>query len=64
MKGSNLAATHSIDLINIRIDNMNNACIPFNLTDTFLMCTLTKSILNEINEMDPNVEVRIVDLFG
>lgn len=45
----NLLSTHSIDLINIRIDNKNNACIPFNLTNTSLMCLLTKTISSEAN---------------
>jgi len=53
----NLSSTHSIDLINIKIDNINNACIPFNLTDTSLMCLLSKLTLNNIKESEANVEV-------
>jgi hypothetical protein len=53
----NLSSTHSIDLINIKIDNINNACIPFNLTDTSLMCLLSKLTLNNIKESEANLEV-------
>jgi len=57
LKGINLLSTHSIDLINVRIDNMNNACIPFNFTDISLMCLLPKFILNNIKHSEANVEV-------
>jgi hypothetical protein len=56
-KGINLLSTHSIDLINIRIDNINNACIPFNLTNTSLMCLVSKLTINTIKEPEANVEV-------
>ncbi|CAF2311605.1 unnamed protein product [Rotaria sp. Silwood2] len=58
-EGSNLASTHSIDLIDVRIDNMNNACIPFNLTNTYLMCLIAKLALNNMQDFEANVEVRI-----
>jgi hypothetical protein len=47
----------SIDQIDIRIDNINNACIPFNLTDTYLSCLLTKSMIKNFTNSEPNVEV-------
>ncbi|CAF3574252.1 unnamed protein product [Rotaria socialis] len=58
-EGSNLASTHSIDLIDVRIDDMSNGCIPFNLTNTHLMCSLTKSALNNTRDLEANVEIRI-----
>jgi hypothetical protein len=36
---------------------MNNACIPFNLTNDNLMCRLTKSTLRNIKYSEANVEV-------
>lgn len=56
-KGMNLLSTHSIDLINIRIDDMNNSCLPLNLTETSLSCLLPKSTLNNIRDSEANVEV-------
>ncbi len=57
LKGSNLASTHSMDLIDVRIDNIHNACIPFNLTNNYLMCSLTKLALNNIKDSEPNIDV-------
>ncbi|CAF0881012.1 unnamed protein product [Adineta steineri] len=58
-QGSNLAATHSMDLINIRIDNINNACIPFNFTNTYLMCRLSKLALKNIQDSEANIDIQI-----
>jgi hypothetical protein len=52
-----LLSTHSIDLINVRIDNVNNACIPLNLTNTSLMCLLSKFSLNNLKDFEANVDV-------
>ncbi|CAF4839752.1 unnamed protein product, partial [Rotaria magnacalcarata] len=38
---------------------MSNGCIPFNLTNTYLMCSLTKSVLNNTRDLEANVEIRI-----
>lgn len=61
-KGSNLAATHSIDDIDIRIDNINNACIPFNFTDTQVLCLLSKFAVKNFENSEPIVEVCTRDL--
>ena len=57
LKGFNLSSTHSIDQIDIRIDNLSNACIPFNFTDTSLSCLLSRSALDNLTNSEPNVEV-------
>ncbi|CAF4667346.1 unnamed protein product [Rotaria sp. Silwood1] len=57
--GSNLAATHSIDQIDIRIDNISNACIPFNFTNTQLLCLLSKSTIKNIKNSQANVEIHV-----
>jgi hypothetical protein len=46
-----------MDLIDVRIDNIHNACIPFNLTNNYLMCSLTKLAANNIKDSEANVDV-------
>ncbi len=55
----NLLSSHSMNLINIRIDHIDDACMPFNLTNTSLMCLLSKSALNDLEDSEAHVEVRI-----
>ncbi|CAF3033085.1 unnamed protein product [Rotaria sp. Silwood2] len=58
-EGSDLAATHAIDQIDIRIDNFSNTCIPFNFTNTQLLCVLSKFIVKNIKNSQANVEIRV-----
>ena len=58
-QGMNLRSSHTSDLVNVKIDNVNNACLPLNLTDTTLLCSLSKSVLDEIEDTEAHVEVRI-----
>ncbi|CAF0972266.1 unnamed protein product [Rotaria sordida] len=58
-EGSNLIATHSIDQIDIRIDKISNACIPFNFTDTQLLCLLSKFTIKNIKNSQANVEIHV-----
>lgn len=53
----NLLSSHTLDLINVKIDNLNNACRPFNLTNTTLLCSLSKMILDDIEDTEAHVEV-------
>lgn len=45
------------DQINIKIDNINNACIQFNYTDTYLSCLIFKSVIKNFTNSEPFVEV-------
>ncbi|CAF3798026.1 unnamed protein product [Adineta steineri] len=58
-EGLNLAETHSIDEINIEIDNITNACIPFNFTDTQLLCLLSKNAMNNFENSDLHVRIHV-----
>ncbi|CAF1162710.1 unnamed protein product [Adineta ricciae] len=58
-EGANLSSTHSIDDIVIRIDSINNACVPFNFTDTELLCLLSRSILQASDNSELQVEIQI-----
>ncbi|CAF0773881.1 unnamed protein product [Adineta ricciae] len=58
-EGANLAVTHSLDLIDVQIDNIHNACLPMNLTDTYLTCTLSKAALNNLKDYEANIDIRI-----
>ncbi|CAF2137619.1 unnamed protein product [Rotaria magnacalcarata] len=57
--GSNLISTHSMDQIDIRIENISNACFPFNFTDTQLLCVLPKTTIKKIKTYQANVEILV-----
>ena len=46
-----------MDQINVRMDDINNACVPFNLTDTYLLCLVSKSIIKQLKNSEINVYV-------
>ncbi|UJR25877.1 hypothetical protein I4U23_007227 [Adineta vaga] len=58
-QGANLDVTHSMDLIDVQIDHIHNACIPFNLTNTYLMCTLSKAAMNNLKDSEANIDIHI-----
>lgn len=58
-QGMNLLSSHTLDLVNVKIDNVNNACVPLNLTETILLCSLSKNALDEIEDTEAHVEVRM-----
>ena len=56
-KGSNLVTSHSIAQIDIRIDEVSNACLPMTFTETDLICSLSKSAAKQFKTIEPVVEV-------
>ncbi|CAF0935693.1 unnamed protein product, partial [Didymodactylos carnosus] len=58
IKGASLASTHSMDQLKIYMGDLNKTCIPLNLTETQLLCSLSKFIILT-NEQIYDVMIRV-----